>query len=291
MPKDERKRIKTNQLYDWSITYYPPSGCDVLTVSQPLVHFTFKHLCKKFVYQVEKCPTTGRLHFQCCVSLKTKKRNGELGGELTGLGMKGCECLPASNQGKIALKTYCMKNESRVHGPWADHRIYMGEDLMPKEAWSRWMFEIEDMLKEVPHHRKIYWYYDQRGNRGKSIFSKYMWYHHKVLCITVGKVADILNVVMKYQNLPMYIFDISRSVPEGVMNEIYCALEHVKSGYFINTKYETGVVCMARPHVVVFSNHLPKLSSLSKDMLVIRDLSNYEPNEPRKLILKPIQCG
>ena len=71
----------------------------------------------------------------------------------------------------------------------------------------------------------------------------------------------------------MYIFDISRTVPTGSMNEIYMALESVKNGYFVNTKYDTGVCCMEIPHVIVFSNHLPKLSALSGDRWKIHNLS------------------
>lgn len=268
MPKNV---VSTNAMCEWAFTYFPPNNLDIaLSTHQPIIHGILKTLCKKFIYQLERCPKTGSLHYQGYLNLKVKKRKGELGNLLSGLGMKGVEPSIASNAGRTALKCYCMKTQTRVSGPWADHRIYMGQDLIV--ALRPWQQNIVQMLNTTPHRRKIYWYNDNKGGYGKTSLSKYLWFHHKVLTITVGKVSDILNVVMKFQNKPMYIFDISRTVPAGIMTEIYCALEMVKNGYFINTKYETGVVCMEIPHVIVFSNYLPKLSALSLDKWQIIDM-------------------
>lgn len=93
-----------------------------------------------------------------------------------------------------------------------------------------------------------------------------MYFRHNVLTLTFGDAKDLLNLVFKKQGLPTYMFDLSRTKGgKTSMSDIYQALESVKNGYFINTKYETGVACYAIPHVIVFSNHAPDMSALSLD--------------------------
>lgn len=259
------KPSSSNQLYNFDCTYFSSLN------AQPLVHSVLKETCKKFIYQLEKCPNTGSLHYQIYISTKSKYRDRELGAYLCGLGLSGITVRPASNNGKSALKGYCMKKESRQAGPWADKPIYLGADLI--KVLRPWQKSIEDLLKQPPDSRSIQWYYDAIGCVGKSALAKYMYFHHKILTLTIGNASDILNLVYKLQGHKIYIFDISRTVRQGAMTEIYQALEAVKNGYFINTKYDTGVCCMAIPHVVVFSNHLPKMSALSLDRWKIHDMS------------------
>jgi len=255
----------TNQLYRWSITWFATID-DHDTIAK-----CFDTICKEYIYQLERCPTSKNTHYQCFVKLDKKRRHKELCKLLNGLGLSGADCSPAKDT--EALKRYAGKNESRVAGPWSDKPIYLGQDLIQIEQMYPWQKEILDMVGTAPDNRKIYWYYDKHGGAGKSSLSKYLYFHHKVITLTIGKASDILNLVYKMQGKSMYIFDISRTVTAGVMTEIYAAMEAVKNGYFVNTKYDTGVCCMARPHVIVFSNMLPKYSALSLDRWEIIDMS------------------
>ena len=258
MPKTSK-----NQCWIFAVTIWKSDHDKIATF--------FKLKCKKYIFQQEKCPTTGTLHHQCYINLKDKLRQCEAEKLFNSSGFPGAHVAPASDRGKDELKSYCMKSNSRVSGPWADHRIYLGQDL-PVHL-RPWQVSIVDLLKTKPDDRKILWYYDAVGGKGKSTLSKYLYYHHKVVTLTVGKASDLLNLVSKMPGGEMYVFDISRTVPTGSMTELYAAIESVKNGYFINTKYDTSVVCMERPHVVVFSNHLPKMSALSLDRWKILDLS------------------
>jgi len=255
-----------NQLWHHSFTYF--AGLAALSTVQ---HVTSR-VAKKFVFQLERAPTSGRLHYQGYVNLKSKQRPKELAAKMSGLGMKGVTVLPSSNDGKEALKAYCMKSATRVEGPWADKPIYLGQDLI-KEL-RPWQQHIMDMTSKTPDPRAIHWYYDSKGGHGKTSISKYLFFHHKILTLTIGKASDLLNLVSKFQGRKMYIFDISRTTTAGVMTEMYAAIEAVKNGFFVNTKYDTSVVCMAIPHIVVFSNFLPKMSALSTDRWRIHDLDN-----------------
>lgn len=256
MPKT--KKQQSVQTYMFDCTYFAPLD------EQPLVHAAFGKVAKKFIYQLEECPTTKARHYQGYLNLRTKKRDGELGKLLSGLGLKGISCRPASEAGKSALQGYCMKSDTRVEGPWADHPIYRGQDLI--KTLRPWQQEIFDMLQSPPDKRTIYWYYDPKGGAGKSSFSKWLYYYHQHLTLTFADARDLLNLVYKNQGLPAYLFDLSRTKGgKTSMSDIYQALESVKNGYFVNSKYETGVACFATPHVVVFSNHEPDYKALSAD--------------------------
>lgn len=255
----------TNQLYRWSITYFGTYD------EQPQVAKCMDLIAKDYIYQLEQCPRTGNPHYQCYVKLKKKHRAKELCKILNRMSLRGATVSPASDT--LSLESYCMKKETRLEGPWSNKPIYLGEDLIKESQMYTWQKEILDLINKKPDDRKITWYYDQKGNSGKSSLSKYLYYHHNIITLTIGKASDILNLVYKLQGRTMYIFDISRTVTQGVMTEIYAAMEAVKNGYFVNTKYDTGVCCMQRPHVIVFSNLLPKLSALSQDRWDIRDLS------------------
>lgn len=254
------------QLYHYDCTYFGTKD------EQPKLHSIFKNIAKKFIYQLEKTPTTDREHFQIYLNLKVKKRDRELASLLSGMGLKGISCRPASDAGKTALQTYCMKTDTRIAGPWADKPIYRGQDLIKDlRPWQQSVFEL---LQGNPHPRTIYWYYDELGGAGKSSFSKWLYYHHQILTLTFADAKDLLNLVFKNQGLPAYLFDLSRTKGgKTSMSDIYQALESVKNGYFINSKYETGVACFAIPHVVVFSNHPPDLNCLSIDRWKIVEMS------------------
>ena len=263
-----------NQCYVYSCTIW--GTIDI----QPDIHRFFDRIGKKFIYQLEECPSTGTHHFQCYVSLKKKEYCGKVKKMFNSAGFAGSEIKISSTLGKESLKDYCMKKDSRLDGPWADKPIYLGRDLISK--LRPWQQSIIELIDKTPHKRQIHWFYDETGGKGKSSLSKYLYFHHKILTLTVGKASDLLNLVYKLQGKRMYILDISRTVQAGVMNELYMAIESVKNGYFVNTKYDTGVACFEIPHVVVMSNHLPKIAALSGDRWNIIDMSQMSQE---KLIL------
>jgi len=254
-----------NPLYRWSITYF--GNLD----EQQTVAKCMDTIGKDYIYQLEKCPSTGNPHYQIYVKLHKKRRCSELSKLLNSMYLRGAECSPAKDTS--ALASYTMKETTRIAGPWSNKPIYLGEDLINISQMYPWQKHIISLIAQTPDDRTIEWYYDEHGGKGKSTMSKYLYFHHDIITLTIGKASDILNLVYKLSGRKMYIFDISRTVTAGAMTEIYAAMEAVKNGYFVNTKYDTGVCCMARPHVIVFSNKLPKMSALSSDRWSIIDLN------------------
>ena len=153
-----------NQCYIYAITYFDSID------AQPHLFKYFTKIAKKFVFQLEECPTTGNSHYQCYLNLKVKKRQHELYKMFNANGFTGADCSIASNAGKERLKGYAMKEETRLEGPWADHPIYLGKDLIKK--LRPWQQDIVNMLDVEPHSRMIYWYYDKEGGKGKSSLAK-----------------------------------------------------------------------------------------------------------------------
>lgn len=236
------------------------------------------HRKLKFIFQLERGEGEGRLHYQGYIHIQIedkKTRVETLRSELVsgkkereGLFLRIC-----STNGRHSLENYCMKNETRVMGPWADKLIYMGQDL-PKELWP-WQLEAKAILTGPMETRKMYWWWSFNGNNGKSIFAKYMKYYHDIPKITFGKCSDLLNLVSKQPNKPGYIFDLSRTKSRDIdMDEIYSAMENIKNGHFVNTKYEVEEILMLPPHIMVFANYPPDTSKLSADRWKIRDLDN-----------------
>lgn len=157
-----------------------------------------------------------------------------------------------------------MKMETRVAGPWADGTRYLGQDLITN--LYPWQAEIKRANEEVPDDRTINCVVDVNGNIGKSAFCKYMAWHHKTLVMGWGKTGDILNLVSKNPNRQSYFFDLSRSRPQDwARDDVASAMEGIKNGLFMNTKYETCQVIMRSPHIWIFSNMVPNLSSMSRD--------------------------
>jgi hypothetical protein len=65
---------------------------------------------------------------------------------------------------------------------------------------------------------------------------------------------------------PIVIFDLSRTKPPNVlMDTMYSTIENVKNGIFTSVKYEPETYVGSIPHVVVFANFFPDLTSLSID--------------------------
>lgn len=236
-------------------------------------------ICEKFVFQLER-GEQGRLHYQGFIHLKEKQRSSTLRSTLLTAKRQGLYIAACSDAGKAAASRYAMKADTREDGPWADKNVYMGQDL-PTKLYE-WQEDVRKILLGPMEDRKIYWYYDHEGNLGKSKFAKYMKFHHDVPKITFGKCSDLLNLVTKQQNKKAYIFDLSRTKSREIdMDEIYSAMENIKNGHFINTKYEVEEVLMLPPHICVFANYRPDTSKLSSDRWIIRQLgSNNDIGAP-----------
>lgn len=231
----------------------------------------FKRHGADWVYQLESTGSeilgTLNKHFQGFLKAKERIRGTTLAinsnDEFAGIEIRAC-----SNAGRLALKDYCMKKETRIAGPWGCRDIYTGADLYTVPY--PWQAFLEYYVTTQPvQNREIVWVYDEKGNSGKSQFGKKMWFEHGALYLTYATTANLINVVYKAKNRKIIIIDLTRARPKDVgSDDLYAALESIKNGMIMNSKYETDVVGFSPPHMIVLSNQLPEPGKMSADRYV-----------------------
>jgi hypothetical protein len=263
--------LKENQVWHISVRWSKHEKCLGWDDHETAKLF-FTEYCDKWIFQKED--TEDNLHYQGTGHLKERTRAKGLAKRVN-TEFFGINIQPASTNGIKALQKYCMKDETRVAGPWADREIYMGEDL-PTKLWP-WQERLKQMIYEKPDNRTIHWVVDKEGNHGKSDFCKLMAFKHDCLTLEYGNAGDLKNLIFKYPNKKAYLFDLTRCKPSLFSSEdIYSVMESCKNGYILNTKYETGMLFMKRPHVIVFANVAPNTEKLTEDRWKIQRFMGKE---------------
>jgi hypothetical protein len=263
---------KAPQHRRWCWTLYPEKNITVDMVDE--LSAFLGSVCKKFVFQVEKCPTTGKQHYQGYSEFtNARQMNGVI--KVLKMHGKGPHVEPAKGN-EDQCYDYCTKEESRdMVGGQGGFPARLKDPLEGVEMYD-WQKELIDMIKTEPDKRKIYWIYDTGGNMGKTTLAKHicMKYRKEALYVN-GKSADIQCGIAKHINdgkdLKVAIFGYPRSAEQFVS---YGALEVVKDGIFYNGKYESGMVMYNIPHVIVLANFPPDQTKLSGDRWVIKDISS-----------------
>lgn len=261
-----------NSIYIFSVTWFAPA------TSQPIAHKAFDKLAKRFLYQWERAPTTGNLHCQGYINLRKKSYHTgrAIAKSLSMLGMKGVTCKPASDNGKEMLKAYCMKDETRVEGPWADRPIYMGRDLRCMDNPYPWQESILELIAGEPNDRDIVWIDDSGGNVGKSKLLKYLCYNKKAKRIPLGNATQLKTNVIVQGESRCYCVDIPRSMGSTEkMQDLISAIEEIKGGWVASAMYgKHQEMFMQPPHVLVFSNQHPPIHMMSRDRWKIYKVEN-----------------
>lgn len=232
----------------------------------------FKDWGKKWVFQLERGDATGYLHWQCRLSLHTKRRIGELL-QLTK------DILPAGHHWSITSSTchagcnfnYVMKADTRVDGPYKDSdyeepppltrqlKSFLTEDFYP------WQQTVFDSIAEADD-RSIKLIIDTHGNAGKSIFCEFLEYKGLAFEIPpMRTMEDIMQCVMSIKDKKCYIVDMPRAMKKDKLADFYSGLEALKNGVAYDKRYSFKKKRMDRPQVVVFSNTEPDYDFMSMD--------------------------
>lgn len=122
-----------------------------------------------------------------------------------------------------------------------------------------WQEEVLNIIKQKPDQRKIHTYIDPRGGMGKTELCKYLIQHHNAF-YAKGKSSDILYAFSK-NITKIIVFDIPRST-EFIS---WDAIESLKNGLYMNTKYHSRMVSFEVPHIFLFMNNEPPKEKLSLD--------------------------
>jgi len=164
-------------------------------------------------------------------------------------------------------KDYCSKEGNVVLTFGFPEEIRVITVLRP------WQQEIMDIIQEQPDDRTIRWYYELLGGIGKSALVKLLCHKYDAILCN-GKSSDMKYSIVKYKEekhkFPkIVIFDVPRSSLEYVS---YQGIEEIKNGCFFSTKYESSMVVMNSPHVLIFANEYPHVEKLSADRWKITEI-------------------
>lgn len=171
----------------------------------------------------------------------------------------------------------------------------------PPVKWRPWQQELFEELKEpCKNNRTIVWYYDRKGDAGKTVFSRHMDMYHGAFMAThadtyhtatqlqarlaVGAPMDMVLINIPraeapsdwHHNVDLYesiTFEapIKRYIHKKFL-QLYAGLEELKDGTITSKKNIGRTMHFNSPHVVVFANFLPHLECLSENKWEIRYL-------------------
>lgn len=222
-----------------------------------------KNYCKKWVFQSEACPTTGRQHFQGRVSLIVRKRFSEVLKIKDGLDM---DLSLTSTEGSKSF-SYVMKKETRLNGPWADNDPvppYIPRQIRDIcDLWS-WQEDVVRKLKDwdTRHINVVI----TAGNDGKSTLLGYIRAHQlgRVLP-SVNDSKDMLRMVCDMPTSNAYLFDMPRAMTKDKLFGFYSAIETIKDGYAYDDRYRFVEKSFDCPNIWIFTNKKPDENLLTRD--------------------------
>lgn len=136
-------------------------------------------------------------------------------------------------------------------------------EIFQSTVWGSWQDKLLKYIEGEISDRKIRWYVDEEGGKGKIFSSKYL--------ITRGmENAKSNDIRYAWAGQKVVIVDLSRSNDHHIN---YGMIESIKNGVVFSSKYERAMNVFQVPHVIVFSNMHPDEEKFSKDRWDIVDLS------------------
>lgn len=227
---------------------------------------------KRWCFQLERGEDKGKLHFQCRVELQKKARAGTVASRIRGwLELRGCD--PAEDvhvrpeHDAAAHEFYCMKEDTRVAGPWADRPIYRGGDLTVMEKPFPWQQTVMDSISGDADDRTINWIVQPEGCIGKSKLCKFLRYNKKAARVPLGTATQLKTFVIALGPWPAYLVDLPRvRGSQESQKDLFSALEEIKNGDITSAMYgKVQEMMMMPPHVWIFSNEEPNRAFASAD--------------------------
>lgn len=230
----------------------------------------FKLNAKKWAFQEEKCPTTGRLHIQGKFSLIKKLRLETLINESKETPLQGSHFTPSHSK----EFSYVMKQPTRTRGPWTDKIEILVE---PNEIKNKLLYPFQNSVKENCKDEKelirlINVIYNPSGNIGKTFLKKYLQFHRIAVAIPpCTEAKHIMAHALAFESRA-YIIDLPRDTrvagkrKNDANGELWRGIEQLKDGNAYDLRHRPQVRDMEfSPHIWVFTNELPPIHILSND--------------------------
>ena len=251
----EKKQISPAKWWSFTLNNYNSSNID------DLLNTLNEH---KYVFQ-EETGEQGTPHLQGCVEFKEKLRP-------LSLNLPKEMHWTKTRNGKASIK-YCCKEETRSGEIFTNIKLSKPIKVLKEDNLYDWQKEVIEMIKEEPDDRKCYWYWENKGNRGKSALIKLLCYKYGAIVLS-NKASDMKYGIVKYiEKHGAYPEIILIDIPRTSLDYLsYTGLEEVKNGCFFSSKYECEMVIGNSPHLIIFANEGPNITKMSEDRWVIKEI-------------------
>lgn len=279
---------KANGIRHFAMRWTLPKGCthdDACGVHRESLKSFFGSVgISRYIYQLE-CPndssaagSTTNLHFQIYAYVSNKIRattlKGVMYGSLKCVGQTLAQFYvePASDAGKMELKKYCMKDKTRVAGPWTDQNPdkppWEGKEIKDGQLYA-WQDELKKVfIQDCKDDRIVHWLGDIRGRNGKTFFLKHMYMNNpkETAVISYSDHKHMMHIIAKHKNKNLYIFNLTKTQPaEFKIADLYHAIEAIKDGVLQDPMYDSDFWVQKTAHVLVLSNFKPDMKALIND--------------------------
>lgn len=260
-------------------TYYSPvavwdfrASANEITYAQ-LKDFLTENT-KRWIFQKEKGEEKGYIHFQGRFSLIKRKRKNELIKIFKDFDFPIPNYIEPSSSNSLGQWFYVMKNETRIEGPWkdTDEEIYVPKHI--KNAMDNpypFQQQIINSTK-TNREREVNVIYDPTGCSGKTTVATWLCVMSDAILVPMCyKTNDIIQYIcsicmQKKLRSPSPIFiDLPRATPKTALQEVYAAIEILKSGLLYDTRFTGKRWVIESPAIWVFTNVEPDSTWLSKD--------------------------
>lgn len=234
---------------------------------------TFKESKSEYVIGKE-VGEKGTPHLQGFVSFEKKQRPMELRGISKRIHWE------KTKAGKQANIDYCSKEGNVTTNMLTKETKRRMLEIPEQEDLYEWQRDALYHLDEQ-NHRAILWCWDSLGCSGKTTLAKLLILEQDALLID-GKKSDILYAATEFLGKDLesafykkliFILDLSRTCENFVS---YDAIEKLKNGLWFSGKYESKMVMIPSPKLIVFANFPPDKTKLSQDRWVILESKKTE---------------
>lgn len=302
--KDEEKEDNTYYnkqctKYDFRISVNRPSNDE--RIEKNTIHKVLKSMCNKWVFQEEKGNETGYLHYQGRIRLIKKTIQKTVLAQFIKIFKEKFDfpigdCFqylrPTTNTvNKTSDFSYVMKEDTRVEGPWTDkdyieeEKVWIPEHLrfLNVNTMRPFQKKVYDLSLIRLDARTIYWIYNKNGGAGKSTIAEYIDLHGGISIDYMGDpekiIQSLCNITMtkNVRDVKGIVIDIPKSM--HITDEFYVTIEIIKKGKFVDMRNRYKDWRINPPPVIIFSNKLPDIKTLSKDrweIYTITDDMNLE---------------
>ena len=161
-------------------------------------------------------------------------------------------------------------------------------DKAKKTVWIPWQQHLFEKLAMKPDPRQIIVVVDPVGNTGKTFFVQNYrrLYPETTVSLNNSKKNDMLYSAQQCVNRKVVMVDLMRSERDYIA---YDAIEQLKNGCFVNSKYLSRTVEGDPPHMVLFTNFELDYKALSQDRWSIIRLQKQENLQEITWTESPIQ--